>query len=104
MRKCEFLSSRSTPRPGYVRRQTLVDALSDMADDPPAPVDPIAEVTADRPRVSSAGQRAPAEALPAICTLPSETALLELALHMLTGGSGEPAAPAEPDDSRGICA
>ena len=47
MRKCEFLSSRSTPRPGYVRRQTLVDALSDMADDPPAPVDPIAEVTAN---------------------------------------------------------
>ena len=54
-----------------------------------------AQVTDDRPGVSSAGHPAPAEALPAISTLPSEAALLELALQMLTGGSGEPAAPAE---------
>ena len=56
---------------------------------------PVAQVTRGRPGVSSAGHPAPAEALPAISTLPSEAALLELALQMLTGGSGEPAAPAE---------
>ena len=55
----------------------------------------VAEVTAGRPGSSSAGRRAPSEELPAIATLPSEAALLELALQMLTGGSGAPAASAE---------
>ena len=55
----------------------------------------VAKITGDRHGDSSAGQRAPAEPLTAISTLPSESALLELVLHMLTGGSGESAAPAE---------
>jgi hypothetical protein len=55
----------------------------------------VAKITGDRQGDSSAGRRAPVEPLPAISTLPSEAALLELALQMLTGGSGEPAAPAE---------
>ena len=56
---------------------------------------PVAELTGSRIADSSAGRRAPSEALPAILTLPSEAALLALALHMLTGGNGKPAAPAE---------
>ena len=56
---------------------------------------PIAELTYDRPGDSSAGQLAVSEPLPAIGTLPTEAALSELGLQMLTGGSGAPAAPAE---------
>jgi hypothetical protein len=56
---------------------------------------PVAQVTHGRPGGSSAGQLVMSEALPAIAVLPAEPALLELALHMLTGGSGAPAAPAE---------
>ena len=56
---------------------------------------PVAAVTGDRPGDNSAGQQAFSLPLPAISTLPAEAMLLQLALHMLTGGSGAPAAPAE---------
>jgi hypothetical protein len=56
---------------------------------------PVTRVTGDRPSDDSAGQHTLSEVLPAIATLPAEAALLQLALLMLTGGSGAPAAPAE---------
>ena len=42
----------------------------------------VAKITGDRDGDSSAGRRAPPEPLPAISTLPSEAALLQLVLHM----------------------
>ena len=55
---------------------------------------PVAQVTDNRQLDSYLGQQhfSP-EPLTAISTLPTETALLELGLQMLTGGSGAPAAP-----------
>ena len=54
---------------------------------------PITELTHGRLADSSTGQSVLSEALPAILTLPSEPALLELVLQMLTGGNGALAAP-----------